>query len=114
MSWILSGEVVLANYETRMVIDGRITFWTNNKSKSMMILQNPLTGNEDRLVLTSPAPWWVIQHQMQMFEEMLGGTPMLEVEHRPVGAYDCDTCSGSGGEYDTEGNWIDCPQCKGR
>lgn len=115
MAWMLSGEAVLANMETRMVFDGWITYWTNNHSKSMMIFKNPLTGNEDRMTLTAPGPWWVIQHQMQMMEELFGGTPMLEIEHTPAKTGGvCDKCDGLGGNSDDDGNWVDCPGCKGQ
>lgn len=115
MAWMLSGEAILANVETRMVFDGSITYWTDNKSRSLMIVRNPRTGNEDRLEISAPGPWWVIQHQMQIIEETYGGTPMLEVEHRKVsgGSGACSSCDGTGGGYDHEGNWVDCPVCRG-
>lgn len=114
MSWMLSGETVLANFETRMVFDGWITYWTDNRSRSVMIVKNPRTGNEDRLDVKSPRAWWVIQHQMQMIEEMFEGTPMLEVEHQRVDeGGQCSQCDGSGGGYDHEDNWVDCPECRG-
>lgn len=111
MGWMLSGETILANIETRMVFNGWITYWTDNKSRSLMIVKDPLTGNEDRMELVHPRPWWVIQQQMQIIEEMYGGTPMLEVEHRDV-SNRCSKCDGTGGGYDHEGNWITCPECR--
>lgn len=112
MAWMLSGEAVLANMETRMVFDGWITFWTDNKTRSLMIAKNPRTGNEDRLELSAPGPWWVIQHEMQILEEMFGGTPMLEVEHNTSQeGTGCNQCDGKGGDYDKDDNWVDCPVC---
>lgn len=111
-SWMLTGDAVLANVETRMVLFGNTTYWTNNRNKSVMITKNPFTGNEDRMVLIAPRPWWVIQHQMQMFEEQFSGTPMLEVERKRVDGI-CSTCGGAGGGYDHNDNWIDCPECEG-
>ena len=114
MAWMLSGEAILLNVETRMVFNGSITFWTDNKSRSMMIFRSPVTGNEERLEIASPREWWIIQHQMQIIEEMYAGTPMLDVQHTAVAPKPaCDGCAGSGGDYDHEGNWIDCPACTG-
>lgn len=107
---MLTGDAVLANIETRMVMYGTITFWTDNRSKAMVIVKNPVTGNEDRITVTAPGPWWVIQHQMQIIEEQFTGSPMLEVQ-RTKTVTDCATCGGVGGAYDKDGNWIECPEC---
>lgn len=110
MVWMLTGDTVLTNVETTMVFMGTVTFWTDNVGKSMMIVRNPDTGNEDRQTITAPGPWWIIQHQMQIMEEAFSGTPLLEVK-RKVGSGMCRTCGGAGGGYDKDQNWIECPEC---
>ena len=112
MAWMLSGEAILLNVETRMVFNGSITYWTDNRSRSLMIFRNPVTGNEERLEVAAPREWWIIQHQMQIIEEMYAGTPMLQVERTPAAADTvCENCGGARGNTDSEGNWVDCPAC---
>lgn len=110
MASLLTGEAMLANAETRLVFQGTISLWTNNTNRSLVIIRNPLTGNEDRMVVESPRQWWLLQHLMQMIEENFSGTPMLEVE-RTISPSVCARCNGTGGSYDEDGNWLDCKEC---
>lgn len=114
MSWFLSGDMVLANVETRVVYGGGVTYWTNNRDKSMMIVRNPETGDEERVVVEAPREWWHIQHQMQLIQEHLHGSPMIEVTYRVVDENGhCATCGGARGAFDEDENWLDCPECRG-
>lgn len=114
MATMLSGESMLLNMGTRVVLAGRLTFWTDHRGRSIVHVKNPQTGMEDRIELKAPRPWWVIQWIMQLIAETFEGSPLLEVTKVADTGEACTKCGvvgGGGGAYDKEGNWIDCPVC---
>lgn len=107
---MITGDSIFLNVGTRMVLAGRMTLWTDHKRRSVVVVRNPQTGNEDRLDLAFPRPWWVIQWIMQMIMDVFEGSPILEVTRETTSAT-CDKCGGAGGAEDKDGNWVDCPDC---
>lgn len=107
---MITGDSILMNVGTRMVLAGRLTLWTDHKRRSVVLVRNPETGNEDKLELNAPRPWWVIQWVMQMIVDVFEDSPILEMTHQPVSAM-CEYCCGAGGAEDRDGNWVDCPAC---
>lgn len=105
----LAGGAVLIDSANTMILSGNISFISDGKSRSEIVIMNPDSGREERLVFSHGSTWMAVYHLIQVIRELFQTNELevqIEISERP-----CPECGGAGMIEDTEGNWRDCRSC---
>lgn len=108
MSDYLSGQAMFVDHGASILLCGRMTLHSDGEGRSEIVLRSPDGSEEQRLVFSARSTWVPVFQLIQVIREAFGASSQATAS---VVANSCNTCSGQGGGFDEDGNWLDCPTC---
>ena len=105
----LFGNATLIDSENAVMLGGGLALLSDGSSRSEIIVSDPGSGQEERLVFSKGNSWIPVFHLIQVIRELYQSD---ELEFHTTAREDpCELCGGTGMYEDGEGNWRDCNHC---
>lgn len=110
MGHTLSGRALLVDDDNAVMLGGGLALLSDGQSRSEIIITDPKSGREERLIFTVGTTWVPVYHLIQVIRELFDAES-LEVHVSSDDDTPCAVCNGTGMYEDEDGNWRDCSQC---
>lgn len=105
----LFGNATLVDSENAVMLGGGLALLSDGASRSEIVVSDPESGQEERLVFSRGNSWIPVFHLIQVIRELYQKD---ELEfHSSTNDEPCELCGGTGMYEDDEGNWKDCGVC---
>jgi hypothetical protein len=105
----LFGNATLVDSDNAVVLGGGLALISDGKARSEIVVRNPESGEEERLVFSKGNTWIPVFHLIQVIRELYQAD---ELEMHSSSTDPCKICAGTGLYEDEEGNWRDCSLCR--
>lgn len=111
MGYRLFGNATLIDSDNAVMLGGGLALLSDGQSRSEIVVKDPESGQEERLVFRGGNRWIPVFHLIQVIRELYQSD---ELEFHSTSSNEpCAVCGGRRGNEDEEGNWKSCPVCSG-